>query len=293
MDTKRKFIVFGGLVLAVLVVLVAYLSFSLIKQKEENEIMVELAEMDKLEMENQYEEFALQYNELKTQITNDSLVAQLEQEQQRTQELLEELKRVKATDAAEITRLKKELATLRQILKGYVHEIDSLNRLNQELMAQNENQSQRLQQQQQEITTISNERQSLADKVTIAAQLDATGIAMSALNKKDKVAKKVKDFKKFAVSFKIARNITAQAGNRTVYVRILTPGGQVLGQGGTFQYENKNLEYSCRKTIEYNGEETSLTMYYDIVETLQPGTYRVQIFADGNNIGNTQTTFEK
>ena len=286
------------LILAVITVLalvacVFFLAKSLQEQKEENEQMIELAEMDKLEMENEYAEFTRQYSELKTQITNDSLIAQIEREQQRSQELLEELKRVKASDAAEITRLKKELATLRQILRGYVHDIDSLNRLNQELMEENASQSEQLRNQQQSIANISAERASLAEKVTQAAQLDATGISLTALNKKDKAAKKVKDFKKFALSCKIARNITAQPGNRTIYIRILNPGGQVLTQGGTFAYEDRTIEYSAFRTVEYSGEETPVTIYYNIVETLEPGTYRVQIFADGNCIGQSSVVFDK
>ena len=57
---------------------------------------------------------------MKTMITNDSIVAQLTQEQEKTQQLLEELKRVKATDAREIARLKKELETVRAVLRDYV-----------------------------------------------------------------------------------------------------------------------------------------------------------------------------
>ncbi|MCF0195187.1 MAG: hypothetical protein HUK00_08440 [Bacteroidaceae bacterium] len=283
----------GIFVVVALVATVVYLLTSLQREKEENALMVELAEMDKLEMENQYEEFARQYSELQTQITNDSLIAQLEQEQERTRQLLDELRRTKANDAAEITRLKKELATLRQILRGYVHDIDSLNQLNQQLMAENAAQGERLAVQAQNIQTISAERESLAEKVTIAAQLDATGISVTPLNRKDKAAKKVKDFKKFAVSFRIARNITAQPGNRTIYLRILTPGGQPLSQGGTFAFEDRNIEYSARKTVEYGGEELALTMYYDIVETLQAGRYQIQIFADGNCIGQSAVTFEQ
>lgn len=291
MKKQTIFLVLAVATVLLLVVCVVYLVHSLNKQKEENAIMVELAEMDKLEMENEYAEFSRQYAELKTQITNDSLVAQLEREQQRTQELLEELRQVKASDAAEITRLKRELAALRQILRGYVHDIDSLNQLNKALMAQNESQSEQLQAQQQNIANISAERESLAEKVTQAAQLDATGISLTALNRKDKRAKKVKDFRKFVATFRISRNVTAQPGTRTVYIRILNPGGQVLTQGGTFEYEDRMIEFSARKSVEYNGEETDVTMYYDITETLQKGSYVLQIFADGNCIGSATFPF--
>ena len=290
---KKTIITLAGTVIVLLLVGMGYLIYSLNKSNEENKQMLELAEMDKREMENEYADFARQYNEMKTQINNDSLMAQLEQEQQRTQELLEELRRTKNNDAAEITRLKKELATMRQVLKSFVAEIDSLNRLNTQLMGENDNLRQQQVQQQQQISTLSEEKESLSDKVAIASQLDATGLHISALNKRGKEAKKTKDVKKFQISFSVARNVTAAAGNRTIYVRILKPTGEVVNGGGTFPFENRNLEYSIRKDIEYNGEETPVTVYWDVNEMLIAGLYRVMIFADGNNIGSGSISFEK
>ena len=282
-----------ALAVAAVVAVMAYLIFSLNESNEQNKQMLELAEMDKLEMQNEYESFARQYNEMKTQINNDSLMAQLEQEQQRTQELLEELQRTKANDAAEITRLKKELATMREVLKSFVAEIDSLNRLNTQLKGENEDLRQQQVVQQQQISDLSSEKASLTDKVAIASQLDATAVRISALDKRQKAAKKIADVKTFQVSFNIARNVTAAAGNRTVYVRIVKPTGEAVNGGGTFPFENRNLEYSMRKDIEYNGEETPVTMYWNVTEMLVAGQYRAQIFADGKNIGGASISFEK
>ena len=292
MNKKTLYALIGVVIVALLAVM-GYLIYSLNESNEQNKQMLELAEMDKLEMQNEYENFARQYNEMKTQINNDSLMAQLEQEQQRTQELLEELRRTKSNDAAEITRLKKELATMREVLKTFVAEIDSLNRLNTQLTNENENLRQQQVMQQQQISSLSSEKASLSDKVEIASQLDATAISITALNKRQKAAKKIADVKTFQVSFNIARNVTAAAGNRTVYVRILKPTGEAVNGGGTFAFENRNLEYSMRKDIEYNGEETPVTMYWNVTEMLVAGQYRVQIFADGKNIGGGSISFEK
>ena len=290
---KKTIIIIAVTIVVLLLAGMGYLIYSLNKSNEENKQMLELAEMDKREMENEYENFARQYNEMKTQVNNDSLMAQLEQEQQRTQELLEELRRTKSNDAAEIARLKKELATMREVLKSFVAEIDSLNRLNEQLMGENENLRQQQVQQQQQISSLSEEKESLSDKVAIASQLDATGLRISALNKRGKEAKKTKDVKKFQISFNISRNVTAAAGNRSIFVRILKPTGEVLNGGGTFPFENRNLEYSIRKDIEYNGEETPITVYWDVNEMLVAGQYRVMIFADGKNIGSGSISFEK
>ncbi|MCR5819865.1 MAG: hypothetical protein K6F94_02785 [Bacteroidaceae bacterium] len=292
MNRKIIFALVAVIFIAVIVG-VSFLVSSLKEQIKENEQMLELAEMDKLEMQNEYQNFARQYEEMKMQINNDSLMAQLEVQEKRTQELLEELRRTKANDAAEITRLKKELARMREVLRSYVLQIDSLNRLNTELTTENEGLRRSNEEQQQQISTLASEKETLSDKVAIASQLDATAISIQAKNKKGKPAKKIKDVKKFQINFTISRNVTAAAGNRTVYVRILKPTGEVLSGGGTFPFENRNLEYSIRKDLEYAGEELPVTVYWDVAEMLVAGQYRVQIFADGSNIGNGTIVFEK
>ncbi|WP_443702451.1 hypothetical protein [Prevotella sp.] len=273
---------------------VAYLSMSLQKEKQANKEMQELAEMDKKEMENEYQQFADQYSEMKTKINNDSLVAQLTQEQLKTQELLKELKSVKSSDAREIARLKKELATCRAVIRSYILEIDSLNRLNQNLTAENTRVKGQYEEATRQIEGLNSDKASLSEKVAIAAQLDATGISMTAKKKRDakKSVKKIKDAKLIAVNFNISKNVTAQNGQRTLYVRVTTPAGGVMGASGSFNYENRSLQYSMRKTIEYTGNETPVTMYWNVNEVLNPGTYNVSVFADGKLIGSRNFTFK-
>ena len=271
---------------------VVWLFVSLEQQKQVNQDMQELAALDKQEMENEYERFALQYSEMKTQINNDSIIAQLTQEQMKTQQLLEELKQVKASDAREIARLKKELATVRAVLRDYVMQIDSLNRLNESLKQENTTVKAELEQRTAQVAGLSHEKASLSEKVAIAAQLDATNIHLQPVDKRGKDAKKLKDCKQMKVSFTINKNVTASNGNRTIYVRIQNPGGNTLAGGGSFGYENRTLECSARKTIEYTGEETPVTVYWNVTQMLEAGDYRVSIFADGNMIGSRTFSFK-
>ena len=269
---------------------IAYLYNSLNEQKKVNQDMQELAELDKKEMQNENEQFAHQYSEMKNQINNDSIVAQLTQEQMRTQQLLQELKNVKATDAREITRLKKELATCRAIIRSYVLEIDSLNRLNENLTAENTRVKGQYEEATRQIQGLNAEKSSLTEKVAIAAQLDAIGISMTMNDKKGKPTKKVTKAKNLQVNFSIAKNVTASNGVKTVYVRIQTPTGQTLTNGGTFNYENRSLQYSMKKSVEYSGNETPVSTFWNIEEFRSEGTYKVSIFADGNMIGSKSIT---
>lgn len=270
---------------------IAYLYRSLDEQKKVNQDMQELAELDKKEMQNEYEQFAQQYSEMKTQINNDSIVEQLTQEQLKTQKLLEELRNVRATDAREITRLKKELATCRAVIRSYVLEIDSLNRLNQNLTAENTRVKGQYEEATRRIESLNTEKSSLSEKVAIAAQLDAVGISMSLNDKKGKSTKKIEKAKNLQVNFSIAKNVTASNGVKTLYVRIQTPNGQVLTNGGTFDYENRSLQYSMKKQVEYTGNETPVSMFWNISEFLSEGSYKVSIFADGHMIGSRSFTF--
>ena len=289
---NKKILIPLVLVILALMAGSVWLFLSLQEQKQVNQDMQELAELDKQEMENEYERFALQYSEMKTQINNDSIIQQLTEEQMKTQQLLEELKRVKASDAREIARLKKELATVRAVLRDYVMQIDSLNRLNESLKQENTTVKAELEHRTQQVAGLSSEKASLSQKVAIAAQLDATNISLQLLNKRGKDAKKLKDCTQMKTSFVITKNVTASNGNRTVYVRIQNPGGNVLGGGGTFAYENRQLECSAKKTIEYTGEETPVTVYWNVSQMLEAGDYRVSVFADGNMIGTKSFAFK-
>ena len=290
-DMNKKLMTLLIVLTLVLCAGVVWLFLSLREQKQANQEMQELVEMDKREMEAEYARFALQYDEMQKQITNDSIVAQLVQEQEKTQQLLEELRRVKATDAREITRLKKELETVRAVLRDYVIQIDSLNRLNESLMEENSRVNAELEQRTAQVAGLSNEKASLSEKVAIAAQLDAAGIQLQLLNKRGKNTRKLKDCKQMKVDFAITKNVTASNGHRTIYVRIQNPGGNVLGGGGSFAYENRQLECSAHKTIEYTGEETHVTVYWNVTQMLEAGDYRVSIFADGNMIGTRMFSF--
>ena len=115
--------------------------------------------------------------------------------------------------------------------------------------------------------------------MTLAAQLDATNINIFAANKRGKKAKKAKDVVKLKINFTIVKNITAETGERTLYVRITKPDNGVLSKSdsNTFPHENREPVYSIKKYIEYNGEEQNVTVYWDVEEFLYAGSYRRHI----------------
>ncbi len=294
MNSKKKAIMWTivGVVGIALVGCIAYLYITLDNQQKENKAMQELAAIDKKEMENEYQQFANQYSEMKTQISNDSIIAQLTAEQEKTERLLKELRDTKSNDAREIARLKKELATVRAVLRSYVIEIDSLNQLNHNLTEENTRIKGQYNEATRQIEGLNTERATLSEKVAIAAQLDATGISMQLKNKRGKTTDHTSKCKTVQVNFTITKNVTANNGQKTFYVRITTPAGTVLGGAGTFSYHNRNLECTMKKTMEYDGQETAVSMYWNVSQSMLEGTYQVSIFADGNMIGSRSFSFK-
>lgn len=290
MDKNKKFIT----IIAVLVVIIGGMTFFAVHQVQKNKEMSQLFSIEKEEMENEYSTFATQYDELQVQINNDSLREKLESEKLKTQRLLEELRQVKTSDAAEIMRLKKELKTVRAVLRSYVMQIDSLNKINQALTAENKQVRKQYSEATRQISSLAKEKKSLNEKVTLAAQLDATNISATLLNKRGKTTKKVKDTKKIAISFTIVKNITAQTGNKTLYVRIAKPDNEILTKSpsDTFTYEDRNIAYSIKKYFEYTGEEITQTVYWNVEEFLAAGTYKIYLFCDGNMIGQGSFTMK-
>ena len=273
--------------IGVLIVGLAIVSFLLFRSHSANQEMQQLFEVEKEEMENEYSNFANQYDELQIKINNDSLYQKLEQEKLKTQRLLEELRQVKSSNAAEIMRLRKELKTVRAVMRTYIIQIDSLNRINQQLTSENQSVKKKYNEATQQISSLSEEKKTLNEKVTLASQLDATYITVTPTYKRGKKTDRIKRITRLDISFTVVKNITAKTGQRTLYVRITKPNQEVLTKSAanTFPYENRNIAYSIKKYIEYTGEEQNVTVYWNVEEFLQAGTYRVDIFADGNLIG--------
>ena len=279
-----------GLLIIITVILIGFL----VTRNSQMQEMQEQYVVDKQDLEDEYEAISLQYEGFKFSVQNDSLLYKLQNEQTKVLRLQEELRMTQASDKAEIKRLSDELATLRKILRSYIHQIDSLNTLNQELRAENAQITNQYNRTSRTLQQVSQEREKLSEKVSLAAQLVATNINAKAVNDRGREQSRLSRSTQFVVSFTVTRNITAEPGERTIYIRIMTPDGNVLSKSSDnrFTYENSDIIYSMRRVVEYGGEDIPVTMYWDIEEFLMPGTYKADIFADGHHIGSSSFAME-
>lgn len=283
------------LAVIILILVIAGAAYYIFHQQQQMEEMTQSFDLEKEMMADDLNELSLQYEGYKFSVSNDSLVALLTTEQAKVQRLMEELRTVKSTNAKEIARLKKELATLRKIMRNYVIQIDSLNRANEQLKVEKNEAVKKYRQASTTAASLKREKEKLTERVTLASKLDATSISVTPVNSRGKLAKRIKKMEQFVINFKITKNVTAPVGEKVVYVRIMKPDDDILvkSRGDVFTFEGKDINYSIKKMIEYEGEEVPVTMYWNIEEFLSPGTYRVDIFADGNLIGQRSFTLEE
>lgn len=283
---KRKALLIVGI--SLLLLLLAGGGYYLVQQQRTINDMRELSALDKQMLQDQFDELNMQYEEFSFEISNDSIAKRLEQEQAKVQRLMEELKQVKSTDAAEISRLRRELDTLRKILKSYVIQIDSLNRANEALRTENKAQREEISRVTSRQRQLQEEKSDLTEKVQLAAKLSVSNFRTIGLNNRGRDTKRIKSMKQLQIIFQVDRNVTAVPGMKTIYVRLSKPDGSLMqqsGESGTMPFESGQVPYSVSRQIEYSGEPTQVSLYWDIQEYLPEGSYVAEIFADGYKIG--------
>lgn len=265
-------------------------------QKKEMTEMVELLEFEKEELEDEYEDLSIQFDGYQQlDIRNDSLQDLLSKEQQRVKDLLEELRITKVTNARRIAELKKELATVRSVMVVYVHQIDSLNQLNENLTKENKQYKQQYQEVTEENEQLTKANTQLAQVVSRASMLEISNFSVVTLNKRDRKTNIFAQIQKLEIHYTLLKNITCEPGLKKVYLQLRRPDGEVMTKSlsNTFAFENGTLDYSIKQEVEYEGEELSAVMYWPVEEILQAGTYNADFFVDGNLIASYPFTLKK
>lgn len=285
LQNKRNLYILSALFIVILSVL------GVLYFREKNQVteFIDDLNTEKELIAKEFRELTLDYDSLYTD--NDSLNLRMEAQQQQINELLTELNDLKTRSYREIAKYRKELTTLRSVLRHYVAQVDSLNQLNQALVEENQKLGQQFASARNQVRSLTNKTQTLEKTVAKAAILEAINIEVTPLNKRGRKTIRQNKIDKIQVCFTITKNITAVTGEKTIYLRIMDPDKKVLAQSTpqTFNYDNQQLEYSSAKDLTYDGEPLDNCMFYTNDEKLLlEGNYFADLFADGNLIGTAQ-----
>jgi FtsZ-binding cell division protein ZapB len=273
------------IILTILVVILAaalgllYMQYS--KMKTDSTVVQEALEEQKQSLTNELKDMMSEYEGLKSD--NDSLNHQIEKQQDRIKSLLS----INAGNLEKIKLYKKELATLRDIMKSYIVQIDSLNTKNQKLITENTDVRGKLDEARKSNEDLSKEKENLNSKVQIASVLNAKNISVASLNKRGKDTEKASRVAKIKTCFTVRENPLITAGEKEVFIRISRPDQLILAtsEQDLFNYEGKQIVYSAKRSVTYENKDVDLCIFWDNSGQLIPGNYNVDIFCEGKMIG--------
>lgn len=274
------------IMLSVVLVIVVVIFFV---QHNENKKIMQALNMEKAAIQSELNTMVTNYDSIHT--NNEALQAELDQAQTKIKDLLLEVGQVKKVSYDEIARYRQEVTTLRGIMKNYIIQVDSLNRRNEILLAENVQVKEEFAQSESKNLQLEKEKERLQEKIKMAAQLEATELTAVGINARGKDAESARRATQIKVSFVLSKNVTAPRGNKTIYVRIQKP-NQVLFQkspNDLFEFEDLKIPFSAKRDVNYEGNTLPVNIFWDNEGAeFAPGEYTVDIFADGNNIGTTK-----
>lgn len=278
--------------LSVFLVVVVVLFF--MQRGEHRQITRSLdAEKDSIQMD--LNKMLQSYDSLKTD--NDTINSQLFVAQTKVKDLMLEIGQVKKASYEQIDQYRGEVSSLRRIMRNYIVQVDSLNRRNQQLMAENEQVKQEYVQVESKNVQLEQEKERLSQRVEKAAMLEARNLQVFGINDKGNEVNNSRKADKLQISFSLSKNITAKRGAKNIYVRIQRPDQILLVKPGDklFRYEDMRISYSAMREVTYEGNELPVNIYWDNEgeEPFMQGEYTIDLFADGNNIGTTTFSFKK
>ncbi len=275
------------IILTVLVVILAislgllYLQYN--KKKSDDAIVQEALKEEKNSLTNELRDMMSEYEGLKSD--NDSLNRKIDKQQDRIKNLLA----VNYGNIEKIKLYKKELTTLREIMKSYIVQIDSLNTKNQKLVSENTEVKSALDVARKSNEDLSKEKEDLNSKVQMASVLSAKDIKVTPLNKRGKDTERASRVLKIQVCFTLRENSIIPAGEKDVFLRLTRPDDLVLAtsEQDLFSYDGKKIVYSAKRTIAYENKDIDACIFWDNGGQLIPGNYKTDLFSDGKLIGSS------
>lgn len=222
-------------------------------------------------------------------LRNNLLADSLDVARLQVDSLLTVLQQTTVSSRRQLESYKKELATLRTIMRGYVTQLDSLNTLNQKLIAENRETRSQLRESQRENESLRQAKEELESRVAVGEKLKARGVEAHAERRNGKATEKHRDVERLVISFTLAANDLARLGEVNTYVRVLDPDETLLvnDRSTGFEVGGNTLAATAFRAVEYAGEDLSVTVYVNDIEEYIKGIYKVEVYTDGGLLGTT------
>jgi hypothetical protein len=274
------------------VILAAALIFLVVMYFDQKNKMVEVETVltqEKDSLANELQLMVHGYDTLKTD--NDTIMANLQREKKRIQQLLS----LNASNVQLLKKYRAEIGTMREIMKGYIVQIDSLNTLNQQLVAENTGIKQQITEVQSTNLELTKAKEELTSKVTVAAVIQAKDINAVTLNKKRKETTRIANIDKLRICFTLRENPIAAPGEKEVFMRVIRPNSLVIttSPDNLFDFNGNKLVYSASRLVDYMNQDIEMCIFLDNTGDFIVGTYSVELYLESNIIGRTTFALAK
>lgn len=275
-----------------LLLVCGYLGYSLNQSQQTVETKVEEnenLEIERRELQLDLQKMRFSYDTLETE--NSLLMAEMADQRMQIDDLLEKVKNKNWS----ITKLKKEASTLREIMKGYIATIDSLNQLNMALMAENSEMKERVETVESQNQELIERQENMEGLIASGQILQTTSPSADAIklrnNGKQRSVSRASNAEMLKACFTIMENRIAKPGEKELYMRIMAPNGDVLpnpnGNKTLAFAEEGEQQYSVSRTIDYNNQRMDVCIFYTVPEgmELEGGDYKMYVYEGPNKIG--------
>ncbi len=289
-DAKKKYFIIIGL-LALLCVVLIVMQVTKHQEVTENVQNIDNLEIEQLQLENELKDMLIQYDTVN--VKNERLNAEILGQQEQIKEMLKQMDKHK-DDAYIIHKLKKEASTLREIMKGYLVTIDSLNTMNQDLQQNNQFLAEELSDAVVKTRDLESSKKDLEEIVATGSILQADGMTSVGLrvrnNGKQSEVTKASKAEIIKTCAKIGENRISKSGKKTIYLRIISPDGVVLessADDNRFEFDGVSGKYSVKRVIDYNNDAMDLCIFYNLDQEVEKATgkYIVEMYEGGLLIG--------
>ena len=281
---QRRLNIVFTIVLSVMLIAIGFLVYSLLTERQESEEMQLVLEMQKENLTAELNDLYIRYDSLQTE--NDTMNLKIEAEQQKIRNLLA----IRESNAKKIQLYEAELKTMRDVMKSFVRQVDSLNRANLELRAENQQVRNQIREAESINRRLESNLRKEQEKVETASVVKTSNIIAEPIMDNGTLSRRTKRTEKFKVSCTVNENPIAKQGPKTIYVRIGNPDDRVMTRdvNNIFEFEGESLVYSAAREFQYDGVDLPVSIFYDIGdEELLPGTYYVDLYMDGEHVGTT------
>lgn len=273
----------------VLGVALIFLIFMYFDKKNKMIEMETALTQEKDSLANELRHMVVAFDTLKT--NNDTLKAGMEKQKNKIVQLLS----INASNVRLIKSYKNEITTMREIMKSYIVQIDSLNTRNKMLTSENSEIKEQITQVRNTNTELSKVKEELSTKVEVASVIQAKNIAAVSLNKKRKETTRINNLDKLRICFTLRENALAKPGQKDVYMRVIRPDSLVVTSSpdNLFEYKGNKIIYSANRQVDYLNQDIEVCIFMDNKGDFIIGNYSVELYLDNNIIGRTNFMLSK